>query len=218
MKSASATHGLRLTVVWNLLCSPCVSSSDVDASDFSTLLERCRAGDALAWEAFVRQIQGRMFALAYSYAGDREDARDLAQEIFVRLYEARGQWPAGDEFLPWLFRVARNRSVDFLRRRSVRRPAVTVDEAEIAELPDHAPGAEAQAIASDRRGLLHAALRSLSAISREIVVLRDVHGLDIKQVASILGIPLGTVKSRASRARVELAERVLALSRGRGEA
>jgi RNA polymerase sigma-70 factor (ECF subfamily) len=95
---------------------------------------------------------------------------------------------------------------------------VTVDEAEIAELPDPAPGAEAQAIASDRRGLLHAALRSLSAINREIVVLRDVHGLDIKQVASILGIPLGTVKSRASRARVELAERVLALSRGRGAA
>ena len=187
-------------------------------SDLSTLVERCRAGDALAWEAFVRQIQGRMFALAYSYAGDREDARDLAQEIFVRLYEARGQWPSGDEFLPWLFRVARNRSVDYLRRRSVRRPAVTVGEAEIAALPDPAPGAEAQAIASDRRGLLHAALRGLSAINREIVVLRDVHGLDIKQVASILGIPLGTVKSRASRARVELAERVLALSRGRGEA
>ena len=190
----------------------------MDASDFSTLVERCRAGDAFAWEVFVRQIQGRMFALAYSYAGDREDARDLAQEIFVRLYEARGQWPSGDEFLPWLFRVARNRSVDYLRRRSVRRPAATVGEAEIAELPDPAPGAEAQAIASDRRGLLQAALRSLSAINREIVVLRDVHGLDIKQVASILGIPLGTVKSRASRARVELAERVLALARGRGEA
>ena len=76
-----------------------------------------------------------MFALAYSYAGDREDARDLAQEIFVRLYEARGQWPSGDEFLPWLFRVARNRSVDYLRRRSVRRPASIADDAEIADTP-----------------------------------------------------------------------------------
>ena len=190
----------------------------MDASDLPTLVERCRAGDATAWETFVRQMQGRLFALAYSYAGDREDARDLAQEIFVRLYESRGQWPSGDEFLPWLFRVARNRSVDYLRRRSVRRPAATVDEADIAELPDLSPGAEAQAIASDRRSLLHAALRSLSAINREIVVLRDVHGLPIQQVASILGVPLGTVKSRASRARVELAARVLALSRGRGEA
>ena len=172
----------------------------------------------MAWEAFVRQMQGRIFALAYSYAGDREDARDLAQEIFVRLYEARGQWPAGEEFLPWLFRVARNRSVDYLRRRSVRRPASTADVAEIADLPDPGPGAEAQAIDADRRTLLHAALRGLSAINREIVVLRDVHGLPIQQVAALLGIPLGTVKSRASRARVELTERVLALSRGRGEA
>ena len=190
----------------------------MDATDLTSLVDRCRGGDAAAWEAFVRQLQGRLFALAYSYAGDREDARDLAQEIFVRLYEARGQWPSGDEFLPWLFRVARNRSVDYLRRRSVRRPAVAVDEAAVAELPDPAPGAEAQAIESDRRGLLHAALRGLSAINREIVILRDVHGLSVQQVASILGVPLGTVKSRASRARVELAARVMALSRGRGAA
>ena len=190
----------------------------MDASDLSTLVERCRAGDGMAWEAFVRQMQGRLFALAYSYAGDREDARDLAQEIFVRLYEARSQWPAGGEFLPWLFRVARNRSVDYLRRRSVRRPAATADEHEVAGLPDPSPGAEAQAIESDRRSLLHAALRGLSAINREILVLREVHGLPIQQVAGILGIPIGTVKSRASRARVELTERVLALSRGRGDA
>lgn len=190
----------------------------MDAIDFAPLVERCRAGDGMAWETFVRQLQGRMFALAYSYAGDREDARDLAQEIFVRLYEVRSQWPLGDEFLPWLFRVARNRSVDYLRRRSVRRPAAAVDETEMAELQDPGPGAEALAIESDRRSLLHAALRGLSAINREIVVLRDVHGLPVQQVASILGVPLGTVKSRASRARVELAARVLALSRGRGEA
>jgi len=190
----------------------------VDANDLTSLVDRCRNGDALAWEGFVRQAQGRIFALAYSYAGDREDARDLAQEIFVRLYEARSQWPAGDEFLPWLFRVARNRSVDYLRRRNVRRPAATAGEDELAGLPDLSPGAEAQAIASDRRGLLRAALRGLSAINREIVVLRDVHGLPIQHVAAILGIPPGTVKSRASRARTELAERVLALARGRGEA
>jgi RNA polymerase sigma-70 factor (ECF subfamily) len=190
----------------------------VDPTDLTSLVDGCRAGDALAWEAFVRQIQGRMFALAYSYTGDREDARDLAQEIFVRLYEVRNQWPSGEEFQPWLFRVARNRSVDYLRRRSVRRPAATADENEVAELADPSPGAEAQAIESDRRGLLHTALRGLSAINREILVLREVHGLPIQQVAAILGIPIGTVKSRASRARVELTERVLALSRGRGEA
>ena len=190
----------------------------MDSTELSTLIGGCRTGDALAWEGFVRHFQGRVFALAYSYVGEREDARDLAQEIFVRLYETRAQWAMGDEFLPWMFRVARNRSVDYLRRRKVRTPGATVDESVIAELPDPAPTAEAMALASHRRGLLHAALSGLSAINREIVVLRDVHGLSIQQVSSILGIPLGTVKSRASRARVELAERVMALSRGRGAA
>jgi RNA polymerase sigma-70 factor, ECF subfamily len=190
----------------------------VDIAELAALVDPCRSGDPQAWEAFVRRFQGRIFALAYSYAGDREDARDLAQEIFIRLYETRDQWVTTDEFLPWLFRVARNRSVDYLRRRKVRRPALTAPEDTLADLPDHAPTAEAEAVASDRRSLLRAALRGLSAISREVVVLRDVHELPVQHIATILGIPVGTVKSRASRARVELAEKVLALSRGRGEA
>ena len=189
----------------------------MDPIDLPTIVDRCRAGDGPAWEAFVRHFQGRVFALAYSYVGDREDARDLAQEIFLRLYETRARWLAGDEFLPWLFRVARNRSVDYLRRKKVRTPAATAGEEEMERLVDTAPTAETRVLESDRRGLLHAALRGLSAINREIVVLRDVHGLSVQQVASILAIPLGTVKSRASRARIELAERVLALSRGRSE-
>jgi len=190
----------------------------VDASQLADLVEPCRSGDARAWEAFVRGFQGRIFALSYSYVGDREEARDLAQEIFVRLYETRDQWAPGDEFLPWLFRVARNRSIDYLRRRKVRTPGIALPEEALADLPDHAPSAEAETITSDRRSILRAALRGLSAINREIVVLRDVHGLPVQQVASILGIPIGTVKSRASRARVELAEKVMALSRGQGDA
>lgn len=190
----------------------------MDATDLRSLVDGCRAGDALAWEGFVRRLQGRVFALAYSYVGEREEARDLAQEIFVRLYETRAQWAEGDEFLPWLFRVARNRSVDYLRRRKVRAPGIAVDESVIADLPDPAPDAEALAVNAHRRGILHAALRRLSAVNREVVVLRDVHGLSLQQVASVLGIPLGTVKSRASRARVELAERVMELARGRGDA
>ena len=201
------------------MCDEATSPRDaVDTTELATLVEPCRSGEPEAWEAFVRGFQGRIFALSYSYVGDREDARDLAQEIFIRLYQTRDQWVAGDEFLPWLFRVARNRSIDYLRRRKVRTPALTVPDDALADLPDHAPTAEAQAVASDRRSLLHAALRGLSAINREIVVLRDVHGLSVQHVASVLGIPIGTVKSRASRARVELAEKVLALSRSRGDA
>lgn len=188
----------------------------MDTRDFSELVARCRAGDELAWETFVLQFQSRLFALAYSYVGDREEARDLAQEIFIRLFETRRKWAQGEEFLPWLFKVARNRSVDYLRRRRVRVPPSTVDADAIASLADPAPGAEAMAVESDRRHLLRAALKHLSAISREILVLRDVQGLSVHHVATVLGVPAGTVKSRASRARVELTQRMLARRRTRG--
>ncbi len=179
--------------------------------DLPTLLASCRAGDELAWEAFVHRFQGRVYALAYSYAGDREDARDLAQDIFVRLYETRDRWAPADEFLPWLIHVARNRSVDFLRRRKVRRPAFAVREEDGFEIPDAEPTPEARAVAASYRGVLRGALRRVSALSREVLILRDVQGLSVQQVAGLLGVPVGTVKSRASRAREELTEKVRAL-------
>ena len=188
-----------------------VSPAAVDQLELSTLLARCRAGDELAWEAFVRRFQGRVYALAYSYVGEREDARDLAQEIFVRLFETRERWADGDEFVPWLIHVSRNRSVDFLRRRKVRRPAIAVQEGEGFQIPDASPGPEDRTVAASQRTLLHAALRGLSALSREVLVLRDVHGLSVQHVAATLGVPVGTVKSRASRARVELVAKIRAL-------
>ena len=89
--------------------------------DLSSLIARCRAGDELAWEVFVRQFQGRIFGLACTYVSDGDEAADLAQEIFIRLFETRRKWAPHGEFLPWMFQVARNRAIDFLRRRTVAR-------------------------------------------------------------------------------------------------
>jgi hypothetical protein len=72
------------------------------AVELGDLLGRCRTGDELAWEALVRQFQGRVYAIAYHYAGNREEARDLAQEIFVRLYQTRGRWAKADMSQSWL--------------------------------------------------------------------------------------------------------------------
>jgi RNA polymerase sigma-70 factor (ECF subfamily) len=183
--------------------------------DLTSLLERCRAGDELAWEAFVRHYQARIFGLACTYVSDRGEAADLAQEIFVRLFETRDRWADGDQFVPWMFQVARNRAVDFLRRHNARRPplAVPAEEAMLASEPSDGP--EAQAIGRSRHGLLRAALARLSALSREVLILREIQGLSVEETARILGVPSGTVKSRANRARTELAARVLALGRGR---
>ncbi len=183
----------------------------MDDLELADLLGRCRAGDELAWEAFVRRFQGRVYALAYSYVGEREDARDLAQDIFVRLFETRDRWAGSHEFVPWLIHVARNRSVDYLRRRKVRRPAVAVPQTEELQIPDRQPSPETRTVEASQRTLLHEALRGLSALSREVLVLRDVHGLSVQHVAATLGVPVGTVKSRASRARIELVARIKAL-------
>lgn len=188
----------------------------MDRDALVPLIGRCRAGDELAWESFVRQAQGRIYALAYSYLNDREEARDLAQEIFIRLYETRDRWPDDAEFVPWLIHVARNRSVDYLRRRKARVLSSALSEEHFASVADAGDGPETQAVEASRRTLLRTALQRLSAISREILMLRDIQGLSVDQVSSLLGVPEGTVKSRASRARIELAEHVVALSRSPG--
>ena len=185
--------------------------------DLGVLIARCQAGDELAWEAFVRRFQGRVYALACSYLDDRDEARDLAQEVFVRLYETRGRWAEAEGFVAWLCQVARNRAIDYQRRRRVRQPPRVVPEEQGVQVVDVSPGPAEQFEHRSRHRLVQAALARLSTLSREIVMLRDVQELSVREVATLLGIPAGTVKSRASRARVELAEEVLALGREQGQ-
>ncbi len=181
--------------------------------ELAILLPRCQAGDELAWEAFVRRFQGRIYGMACAYTGHRDDARELAQDVFVRLYETRSRWPEAERFVPWLVLTSRNLCVDYLRRRKARTKAGEVELEQAALQAGTEPNPEEQAETGGRRFMVWTALRRLTAISRDIIVLRDVQGLSIAEVASALRIPVGTVKSRASRARVELAEHVLALSR-----
>jgi RNA polymerase sigma-70 factor (ECF subfamily) len=185
-----------------------------DPLELTTLIERCRAGDELAWEAFVRRYQARIYGLACTYTSQRDEAADLAQEIFVRLFETRARWAPADQFVPWMLQVARNRAVDFLRRRRSRRPPISVPVEDVPLAAEPGDGPEARALGHARRGQLRAALARLSQLSREVLVLRDIQGLSVEETARILGVPTGTVKSRSSRARAELAERMIGLARG----
>jgi RNA polymerase sigma-70 factor (ECF subfamily) len=173
-----------------------------------TLLARCRQGDDLAWEALVRRYQGRVFALALQYLRDREEARDAAQEVFVKVYRHLHRLDEGRAFLPWLLRLARNACVDRLRRLKVRRPegVVPVDEAE--EMPSTAASAEESLLSDGRRALVYRALGALSENSREVIVLKDIQEMSLKEIAELLGVSIGTVKSRSHRARLELARAV----------
>ncbi len=178
--------------------------------DLTELLDACRAGDALAWEGLVRQFQGRVFGLSYHLLGRVEDAQDVAQEAFVKVYRSLRDLPSGADFVPWLLAVTRNASLDHLRRHRARPQTSDLPEGALEALRDPASGPEASAQALQRRRHLLQALRKLAAPSRDVVVLKDLHGLSVEEVAGILDVPVGTVKSRASRARLELAEHLAA--------
>jgi len=176
------------------------------------VLERCKAGDALAWEALVRQYQSRIYGLAYHYVGNPEDARDLAQEVFVRIYQNLDDCVNAEMFLPWAIRIARNACIDQLRRKSARSHGRDIGLEEIADLPDPGNTPEQQWVADARKRLVYRALDELTALNREIILLKEIQGLQLEEIASLLKVPLGTVKSRCNRARIELARKVMALS------
>lgn len=180
--------------------------------ELATLLTRCRDRDDLAWEALVRRMQPRVYGTALHLLRSAEDARDVAQEVFVRLYRSLVGLKFTDEgqFVGWLLQTTRNAAVDRIRQIRSRPPRADVP-AEEAGLPAARLSPEEAALAGDRQALVHRALAGLSDINREILVLKEIQGLDVREVAEILHIPEGTVKSRASRARLELARRVLQL-------
>ena len=185
--------------------------------DLAMLLERCKAGDELAWEALVRQFQARVFGIAFHYTGNSEDARDLAQEIFIRIY--RHLDLCGDEgmFVPWMIRISRNACIDHLRRKKARPAPVDVAVDEMVHLQAPGLNPEEYSMADARRQVIHLAFRKLTALNREVILLREILELPLEEIASMLKIPLGTVKSRINRARIELAERVRALAARTGE-
>ena len=170
------------------------------------LLGRCQSGDELAWEVLVRRHQGRICAIAYGYVGEQNEALDLAQEIFVRLYQRLETCVDPERFDAWLTRIARNACIDHLRRRKARPPLDDIPAEEMVGLSDGRPTPEDQWLKSSRQRLVHQALQKLSDINKEIILLKDIQGLPLEEISDMLGLPLGTVKSRTSRARLELAK------------
>ncbi len=172
------------------------------------LLQYCQDGDEMAWEALVRRYQARVCGFAYHFVGSRDDARDLTQEIFVKIYRHLASCEDPRRFESWMLSIARNACRDFLRRQKARPPAQDVPIEEMHDLS--APGLAADELAhlQTRKRLVHRALAELGEINREILLLKDIQGLSFEEIASMLDLPVGTVKSRSSRARLALAGQI----------
>lgn len=173
------------------------------------LVQKCQQGDDLAWEALVRQLQSRIYGLAYSYIQHREEALDLAQDIFVRIYQNIHRCRDLQAFLGWALALARHVCIDRLRQKKAKpQHQIQVDD---LPLEDDLPNPSQAFALGSRQKLVYAALKQLSAISREMIILKEIQGLKLKEIAHLLDLPEGTVKSRSGRARVELAKAVLEL-------
>jgi len=185
-------------------------------SDLASILDRCRQGDELAWEALVRRYQSRIYATALQYVRDSDEALDLAQDIFVRVYKRLETFQGHETFLPWLMRLSRNAAIDHLRRRKARPPRRDIQVEDDPPLADTKPLPDVDWESRSRRQLVHDALGKLTSTNREMILLKEIQGLNLKEIAEILGIPVGTVKSRANRARLELAQAILSLDPSAG--
>ena len=191
---------------------------DVSARAEAQFLDRLRAGDAAAFDFLVRERSPDIYALLYRLTEDVEEARDLTQETFLQAFRAVAHFRGDADLRTWLYRIAVNQARNRWRWWRRRRKNVTVsldatdeqhEQPLAAQLADEqSVNPEQATLARERERLLTQALRSLSRVYREVVVLRDVEGLSYEEVAATLEISVGTVKSRLSRGRMELRRRL----------
>lgn len=179
---------------------PGVSDNSRPEAELVTLAQ---TGDPAAYGALVRRHQDRIYRHLLNLTGSREDALELAQEVFIKAWEALPAWRPDAQFHTWLYRIASNAALDLLRRRKVVQFVAMEDDYDAAS---QQPGPEAQLQGRQRLRRLDAALARLPAEQREIILLREVEGLSYDELAATLGIDMGTVKSRLARARAALAE------------
>jgi len=176
--------------------------------DDAKLVQRCLAGENSAWESLLKGHTRKIFNLCYRFTGRPSEAEDLTQEIFIKIFQTLRTFDAAQgTFMTWLNRVARNHLVDHYRR--TRKDRITSslddDEGSVSETPSPAAGPSAGVESRERHELLQRGLDKLSPDLREAVVLRDLNDLDYDEIATVLGVPQGTVKSRINRGRLELA-------------
>jgi RNA polymerase sigma-70 factor (ECF subfamily) len=172
------------------------------------MVERCLQGDDAAWETVVNSYAKRIYNLTYRYTYRRDEAEDLTQEIFIRVYQNLKSYRADSgSFQSWIMRVGRNLIIDHYRRTRRFQQAAGTEEMETMNLKDdRTPNPQRSVEQSEATLFLQEGLQALAPELKEAIVLRDLEGMAYQEIAELLGIPEGTVKSRINRARLELAK------------
>src|SRR5882672_5118447 len=187
-----------------------------ETDNVDALIRRCLKGDQLAWEAIVRQYRRKVFNVAYKFVGRHDEAEDLTQDIFLKVFKSLDTFDRRANFQTWLISVSRNLCIDHYR--SVRKERETIDrDVDSAEVAPPSIGTPSQLAALEQRDrveLLRQAMAALPATLRTAVLMRDIQECSYHEIARALKLPEGTVKSRINRGRSELARQIRKL---RGE-
>lgn len=181
------------------------------------LLKKSLSGDTRAFEELVAQYQGKVYALAFRYLGNEEDASDMAQEALLKAYRSLRLFKGNSSFGTWLYRITTNVCLDELRRRkrrisplSLDEPLATQDGDELEkEIADQSPGADILYEQKEFSEYIQNLLDELRPEHKTAIVLRDVMELSYEEIAQTLDCSLGTVKSRISRARDMLRKKLV---------
>jgi RNA polymerase sigma-70 factor (ECF subfamily) len=186
-----------------------------DAQLVAAMIRRCVAGDAAAWEEIVRQYHRRIYNICYRFAGSADQADDLTQDVFIKMYKTLNTYDVErGAFMTWVTTITRNLLVDHFRKSKYDRVTDSLDtpvsEHEDAMLlsdhiEDKSPAPDTHVQRRETSQTVHHALQKLSPELREAVILRDLQDMDYREIATVLKIPEGTVKSRINRGRAELA-------------
>jgi RNA polymerase sigma-70 factor (ECF subfamily) len=186
-----------------------------DVQVVAMLVRRCIAGDAAAWEEIVQTYNRRIYNICYRFAGSGDDAQDLTQEVFIKMYRTLPSYDhTKGAFVTWVTTITRNLLVDHFRKTKQDRMTDSMDTAASdhedaqplsEQIPDQSAPPDARVRSREVGETVHAALAKLSPELREAVILRDLQDMDYREIASVLKVPEGTVKSRINRGRAELA-------------
>jgi RNA polymerase sigma-70 factor (ECF subfamily) len=186
-----------------------------DAQVAALLVRRCVSGDAVAWDEIVQRYHRRIYNICYRFAGSSDDAQDLTQEVFIRMYRTLNSYDVGrGAFMTWVTTLTRNLLVDHFRKTKHDRLTDSLDATAsdhpdampLSErIPDDGPAPDSGVQSRETRDAVHQALQKLSPELREAVILRDLQDMDYREIATVLKVPEGTVKSRINRGRAELA-------------
>ncbi|MGC8874556.1 MAG: RNA polymerase sigma factor, partial [Chloroflexia bacterium] len=170
------------------------------------LLERCREHDPEAFACLVREQQDYVYTLALRMLRDPEEAADLTQEIFLRVWQALPSFRGESRFTTWLYRIATNACLNRLRELRLELGTVSLEEVPAEVLPSSEADPDREAWERERNALLWGAVERLRTGYRLVVTLFYQHGLPVAEIARVLGIPAGTVRTYLHRAREALAE------------